>query len=204
MAYTWPSNDKLSTAGLAYMGTSYPMASMPMTTSIDSMAGYAHYEPRTMFQRDEDESIVLFGEQQYGMASPAHTYPFEQYLDYYWRLFHPNFPVVHRSTFLNPSPMLRAAMIAIGGQYSNDTSDKRKSRSLHDQCMKLLEMVGLVRIHNLASTDCQQRDHEAMAEPDRLCDFQAMFLIEVLSQYRSRRAAKVLSSRFDKVYHKVN
>jgi hypothetical protein len=30
-----------------------------------------------------------------------------------------------------------------------------------------------------------------------------MFLIEVLSQYRARRAAKVLSSPFDKVYHKV-
>jgi hypothetical protein len=42
-----------------------------------------------------------------------------------------------------------------------------------------------------------------MTEPERLCDFQAMFLIEVLSQYRARRAAKVLSSRFDKVYHKV-
>jgi hypothetical protein len=42
-----------------------------------------------------------------------------------------------------------------------------------------------------------------MTEPDRLCDFQAMFIIEVFSQYRARRAAKVLSSRFDKVYHKV-
>lgn len=42
-----------------------------------------------------------------------------------------------------------------------------------------------------------------MTEPDRLCDFQAIFLIEVLSQYRARRAAKFLSARFDKVYHKV-
>jgi len=42
-----------------------------------------------------------------------------------------------------------------------------------------------------------------MTEPERLCDFQATFLIEVFSQYRARRAGRVLSSRFDKVYHKV-
>lgn len=97
-----------------------------------------------MMQRDADEGVILFGEQPYGMGSIAHTYPFEQYLDYYWRLLHPTFPVVHRSTFerINPSPMLHAAMIALGGQYSNDTSVKRKSRLLHNRCMKLLEQVG--------------------------------------------------------------
>lgn len=42
-----------------------------------------------------------------------------------------------------------------------------------------------------------------MTEADRLCDFQAMFLVEVMSQYRARRAGKVLSSRFEKVYHRV-
>ena len=42
-----------------------------------------------------------------------------------------------------------------------------------------------------------------MAEPDRLCDYQAMFLIEVHSQYRARRAAKTLSTHFEKVYRKV-
>ncbi|KAF1836544.1 hypothetical protein BDW02DRAFT_587351 [Decorospora gaudefroyi] len=188
MAYTWSSTDKGPTAsGLAYMNASYPMTSMSIATGMDLMADYGQFGPKTMAQRDEEEGVILFGDQQYGMASVAHTYPFEQYLDYYWRLFHPTFPIVHRSTFISPSPMLHAAMIAIGGQYSNDTSVKRKSRILHDRCMKLLE----------------RRDHEAMAEPDRLCDFQAMFLVEVVSQYRSRRAARVLSSRFDKVYHKA-
>ena len=56
-----------------------------------------------------------------------------------------------------------------------------------------------------AQADVKQRDQEQhlMAEPDRLCDYQAMFLIEVHSQYRARRAATTLSSRFEKVYHKV-
>ncbi|CAN9273171.1 unnamed protein product [Alternaria alternata] len=189
MAFTWGSNDKGSTASnLAYMNAcSYPMTTMSIPTSMDTMAGYGHFGPRTIIQRDEEEGVILFGDEQYGMASIAHTHPFEQYLDYYWRLFHPTFPVVHRSTFVNPSPMLRAAMVAIGSQYSTDSSDKKKGRDLHDRCLKLLE----------------RRDHEASTEPDRLCDFQTMFLIEILSQYRARRAAKVLSSRFDKVYHKA-
>jgi hypothetical protein len=42
-----------------------------------------------------------------------------------------------------------------------------------------------------------------MAEADRLCDGQAVFLIEVLSQYRARRAAKTLSARFGMLYQKV-
>jgi hypothetical protein len=37
--------------------------------------------------------------------------------------------------------MLRAAMIAIGAQYSNDPSAKRQSRILHDRCLKFLERV---------------------------------------------------------------
>jgi hypothetical protein len=83
--------------------------------------------------------------------------------------------------------MLRAAMIAVGGQCSNDTSAKQKSRKLHDRCIKLLE----------------SREREPMAEPERLCDYQAVFLIEVLSQYRARRAAKALSPRFGTLYHKA-
>jgi hypothetical protein len=42
-----------------------------------------------------------------------------------------------------------------------------------------------------------------MVAPDRLCDHQAVFLVEVLSQYRARRAAKTLSSRFGTLYLKV-
>ncbi|KAG9185100.1 hypothetical protein G6011_07644 [Alternaria panax] len=189
MAFTWGSNDKGSTApNLAYTNAcSFPMTTIPIPTSMDAMAGYGHFSPRTMTQRDEEEGIILFGEEQYGMASIAYTYPFEQYLDYYWRLFHPTFPVVHRFTSMSRSPMLYAAMIAIGCQYSIDSCDKRKGRDLHDRCIKLLE----------------RRDCEASTEPDRLCDFQTIFLIEVLSQYRARRAAKILSTRFDKLYHKT-
>lgn len=94
-----------------------------------------------MVQRDEEEHAFLFPEQSYGMGQLAHTYPFEQYLNNYWRYFHAAYPIIHRATLtgVNESPMLHAAMIAIGGQYSEDPSVKRRSRILHDRCMKLLD-----------------------------------------------------------------
>lgn len=138
--YTWAANEKMPST-LAFMGTSYPMTSLGLATSIDPMAGYPHFEPRTMMQRDEDERVILFPEQPYGMGQIAHTYPSEHYLNNYWRLFHPTFPIVHRHERITQSPLLHAAMIAIGGQYSNDSSTKRQSRLLHDRCIKLFERV---------------------------------------------------------------
>jgi hypothetical protein len=140
MPYTWASNDKMPTA-LAYMGTSYPMTSLGISTTIDPMTGYGHFGPRSMMQRDEDEGVILFPEQPYGMGQLAHTYPSEHYLNNFWRHFHPTLPIIHRHECMNTPPMLRAAMIAIGGQYSKDPSMKRKSRDLHDRCIKLLDRV---------------------------------------------------------------
>lgn len=106
---------------------------------------YGSFGLKSMVQRDEEERAILFGDQVYGMGPNAHTYPFEQYLDFFWRLFHPTFPIIHRPTFERMSipPLLRAAMIAIGGQYSKDQAVKRRSRLLHDKCMKLFERVKL-------------------------------------------------------------
>ncbi|KAF1950618.1 hypothetical protein CC80DRAFT_226617 [Byssothecium circinans] len=190
MAYTWTSNDKSpAPSHMAYMATSYPMTSMPMQAGVDPMTGYGHFGPKTMAQRDQEEQEFLFPEQCYGMGQIAHTYPYEQYLDNFWRHFHPTFPIIHRVTFesVTQPPMLHAAMIAIGGQYSNDACVKRKSRILHDRCMKLLE----------------KRDHDVMTEADRLYDWQALFLVEFFSQYRARRAAKKLSPRFESMYQKL-
>lgn len=146
MAYTWTSKDKNETpASLAYMNaTSYPLTSMPMAAGVDPMLGYGLLGPKTMAQRDEEEQEFLFPEQSFDMGQYAHS--FEQYLDKYWKLFHPSFPVVHRATFegIDESPMLRAAMIAIGAQYSNDSSARLKSRILHDRCMKLFDKVELL------------------------------------------------------------
>jgi hypothetical protein len=142
MAYTWNTNEKSpAPSNPVYMHTSYPMTSMPMSAGVDPMTGFGHFGPKTMVQRDEEEQAFLFPEQPYGMGQLVHTYPFEPYLNNYWRFFHAAYPIIHRATFesIRQSPMLHAAMIAIGGQYSDDASVKRKSRILHDRCMRLLD-----------------------------------------------------------------
>ena len=66
------------------------------------------------------------------------------YLDSYWQHFHPLFPIVHRPTFLagTPAPLLAAAMIAIGAQFSTRPHSKSYSTFMHEACMKLLSTVG--------------------------------------------------------------
>lgn len=148
MPYTWPSNEKIPTAqGLAYMHTSYPMGSLGISANIDATADYGQFSLRTTEQRDADEAGDLFQDEPYGMAQLAHTYLSEHYLNNYWRLFHPAFPIIHRPTFgsANSSPMLHAAMIAVDGQYSNDTNTKHSARKLHDRCIKVLDKVSATR-----------------------------------------------------------
>jgi hypothetical protein len=143
VSYPWmPTEKGCVTSDFNFMTTSYPVPSMQALAGTDAMAVYEHFGAKTMQQRDEEEGIVLFPEQQYGMGHLAH-YPLEQYLDNYWRHFHPTFPVVHRFTFegMSCSPMLRAAMLAVSGQYSSDGSVQAKSRELHQRCVKLLERV---------------------------------------------------------------
>ncbi|KAH9875618.1 hypothetical protein IAQ61_003082 [Plenodomus lingam] len=71
MAYPWVSSDKTSDApALTYIDTTYPMTSMPIASSIDPMAGICQYDAKTMIQRDEEESVTLFGEQPYDTFIP--------------------------------------------------------------------------------------------------------------------------------------
>jgi len=66
MAYPWVPNEKAPNApdAPAYMMSAlYPMTSMPMT-------GYEAFNPTTMMQRDEQENVILFGEQPYDSFIP--------------------------------------------------------------------------------------------------------------------------------------
>lgn len=174
--------------GLALsMATSYPTSNIPMPP--DPMSSYMMFPNplKTVQQRDEEEQVILFPEQSFGMGTD--TYQYAQYLDNYWRLFHPSFPIIHKPTFggVDESPMLKAAMLAIGAQYTDDAAAKAKSRSLHDRCLKLLD----------------QRDLD-IAQTPRLCDFQCLFLLEVLSQYRARRVAQKPAKRFEEMYQNLS
>ncbi|ORY14073.1 hypothetical protein BCR34DRAFT_246156 [Clohesyomyces aquaticus] len=195
MAYTWASTTDKSPIppNLPFLTSTYPVSGMPVCATVDPMADYhMSFEPKSIAQRDEEEQVFMFPNEHFGTAHLANNYPYpyEQYLDNYWRLFHPSFPVVHRATFdgMNTSPMLRAAILAIGAQYSNESRDKRHSRVLHDRARKVLEM----------------RTYGVVTEPERLCDDQTLLLLEVLSQYVARRAAKTLSPRFQNLYQKYS
>jgi hypothetical protein len=147
MPYSWPPDEKnIIVSSFPYAPVSYPTAGMSLQASVEDMAHYGPFDPNTVVQMDLQERVELFPDQHYGMSQVAHTYPFDQYLNNYWRLFHPTFPVVHRFTFasVEPCPMLFAAMIAIGAQYNIDACAKRTAISLHKRCMALLDRVSLI------------------------------------------------------------
>lgn len=120
-----------------------------MHASIDAMAHYAHFGLSSVAQADHEERALLFPESQYGMSQDVYIFPIEQCLNNYWRLFHPTFPVVHRFSFigLEISPLLYAAMIAIGAHYSDEFYLKQEALKLHDRCLLVLEKVSHTRMH---------------------------------------------------------
>ena len=69
----------------------------------------------------------------------------DRYASAYWAEVHPLFPIIHRPTFLLPecSPLLRAAILALGGQALRDRTDVTHARLLHEKCVKVLRKVGL-------------------------------------------------------------
>lgn len=107
------------------------------------MSQYAQYDAHSLVQMDNEEGTQLFPGEHYGMSQIMRAFPFEQWLNNYWRHFHPTFPIVHRFTLARNglSPMLYAAMIAIDLQYSHDAGQKHKALELHKNCTRLLLQV---------------------------------------------------------------
>lgn len=143
MGYSWMPTEKMTSSNLAYMNeATFPPVSMPVVGGLEPVAAF-NFGPKPMAELDEEEGTFLFPEESFGMRHITDDLPFEHYLDNYWRHFHPSFPILHRPTFqrVGASPMLLAAMISIGAQFSNESFAKRRSRILHDRCLKLLKKV---------------------------------------------------------------
>lgn len=102
----------------------------------------------------------------------------------YWQYFHPLFPIVHRPTFstTTPSPLLSGAMVAIGSQFDTRPNAKEYSIALLEACLKLLAK------------------RSAITSRSRVTDIQAVFLLEYLSKFRSRKADVHNSPRFRSLY----
>ncbi|KAF2842041.1 hypothetical protein M501DRAFT_988309 [Patellaria atrata CBS 101060] len=132
---------------------------------------------------DRDEQISLFSDNSLGVS--VAFYNVQQFYQNYWTHFHALFPILHQPSFNadEKPPILKAAMMAIGAQYSDDSSERGQARALHDRCMKVLI----------------KRDNEVCPRP-RLEDRQAMFLVEAFSHFKGRRATRHLSKRFIDLY----
>jgi len=67
----------------------------------------------------------------------------QRYLGAYWTWTHALFPVVHKPSF-NPhaaSPLLRAAMLALGAHMLQNQTDMGNARIIHERCAKVLKKV---------------------------------------------------------------
>lgn len=73
-----------------------------------------------------------------------HTYTNEErYAGAYWLWIHPFYPVIHRPSFSlhNASPLLKAAILALGAHALGDAADKTNARIVHERCAKVLKKV---------------------------------------------------------------
>ena len=135
------------------------------------------------------------------------TYTNEQrYLNAYWVAVHPFAPVVHRPSFVleHASPLLKAAMLALGANALGDASDKTNAKIVHEKCMKVLKKVSpaLVNVW-ICGLKVNQRTLNG-SHSFRPCDLQAVYLIEVYSIFKSRRPPLQFSKNFENIYHLVS
>lgn len=68
-------------------------------------------------------------------------------LEAFWTRFNPMFNIMHRYTFdtEEPSPLVRALMIAIGTQFFDDEAAQTMARTLRETCAKLMLRVSIHR-----------------------------------------------------------
>lgn len=109
----------------------------------------------------------------------------ERYFTAYWTWVHSLYPIVHQPSFNahSTSPLLKAAILALGAQACDNAQDRRTARVIHERCVKVLQKRTLNEWHSF-----------------RACDMQAVFLVEIYSIFKSRRPPFQLSSSFELMY----
>lgn len=152
LLFSWADAEK--SPGLHALGLSggltaptYSNTESLLSTSTDPLADLVMFSmPVGSYEsRDDEERKYLIPNDSFGLATD--TYQSALYLEHYWQHFHPAFPVVHRASFhLDPeaqAPLLRAAMMAVGAQYSDAPNSQVDSLSLHERCVKVLSQVNI-------------------------------------------------------------
>lgn len=113
-------------------------------SAYDSSAMIVSAEERDEIERNELSTPLAFEEQTFHQPQEHALQIVEQrYLDAYSHLFHPLFPVVHKASIASngTSPLLKAAILALGAQYMTEKADITAARILHERCLKCRERV---------------------------------------------------------------
>jgi len=112
----------------------------------------------------------------------------QRYLAAYWTWLHPLYPVVHKPTFTlaGASPLLRAAMLALGAHMLQTSVDMENARMVHERCTKILKRRNIDGSHTF-----------------RVCDMQAILLIEIYSIFKARRPPLQFSKIYLEVYSRL-
>ncbi|KAF2435485.1 hypothetical protein EJ08DRAFT_692732 [Tothia fuscella] len=163
-------------------------AAMPPVIMPQGQNGVPYPLP-WMAQRDRYGTLDLEGlleDQHLGVCLSLRTK--QHYVDAYWKNFHPLFPVLHKQSYRsqNPSPLLGAAVMAIGAQYTDEQFAKGDSRILHEKCLELINKY-----------------KQTLSSSKRLDYMQAIFLVELFSHFKAKRAAPALSDIFIETYDQL-
>ncbi|KAK7538845.1 hypothetical protein IWX50DRAFT_703114 [Phyllosticta citricarpa] len=154
----------------------YPTSSYISGPSSVTTASYRSWE-----DLDTQENRLLFPTQP---SAIQHIDPLQvtESVQLFWSCVHPRFPILHRPTFDQRAqpPLALAAVVAVGAQYSRRSGSRAEGRALHERCLQAIE----------------KRERQGVPRSARVCDMQAMFLIELLSQFRSTRCPTNLSKPF--------
>ncbi|KAK8157885.1 hypothetical protein BKA80DRAFT_129389 [Phyllosticta citrichinensis] len=157
----------------------YPTSSYISGPSSVTTGSYRSWE-----DLDTQENRLLFPTQP---SDIQHIDPLQvtESVQIFWSCVHPRFPILHRPTFDQRAqpPLALAAVVAVGAQYSRRTGSRADGRALHERCLQALE----------------KREHSGIPTTARVCDMQATFFIELLSQFRSTRCPSSLSKPFQEL-----
>ena len=109
----------------------------------------------------------------------------QRYLEAYWSLVHPTWPIIHRPTFdvSYTSPLLRSAMLTMGACLTGDQIDAANACILHKRCLKVIKKRTVNNSHSY-----------------RICDMQAILMVELFCTYKSRRPPLQSSKHFQDNY----
>ncbi|KAF2726241.1 hypothetical protein K431DRAFT_4819 [Polychaeton citri CBS 116435] len=148
-------------------------------------------DARDLQERDELATPTTAPQSSHELDSSldASTLATEQrYLECFWNQIHPQYPIIYRPLFslTQTSPLLKAAILALGSQAQGTRIDIENSRILHDRCIRVIKKRTGSNRHTF-----------------RVADMQALFLIELFALFKARRFPTTFSKPFENMCSKL-